>query len=83
MRTDAWKDSVTKLDSRFGDYQLIVKCPKCGYQRTMLPIVLANVVGWTAEIATVMKRMKCSRCHHRGATHKIEKTPVVRGRGIR
>lgn len=83
MRLDAWKESVKRLDDRFGDFQLAVKCPKCGHERLMTALALANVVGWDNDIAAIMARMVCSKCRNRGAAWTIEKTPRPRGRGIR
>jgi len=83
MELDLWKTLVKRLDDRFGDYLLTVKCPKCGHHRTMMPIALANVVGWDRDIAEVMLKMRCQVCGTRGAIWEVEKVPRIRGRGIR
>lgn len=80
MRMDAWKESIKKLDDRFGDYLLAIRCRQCSHQRLVEPAALAQLVGWAAAIADVMERMRCSKCHARGSDWTIERRPKPRGR---
>lgn len=73
-----WKTGIRKLEDRFGDYVLVMTCKACGHCRRSPPEVLAKIVGWTAEIDQVMRRMRCSACGARGADWDVDRVPRPR-----
>jgi hypothetical protein len=57
---------VNKLSDRFADYLLRIRCRKCGHERVTEPHALAKLMGWETLLATIARRMRCSKCHTRG-----------------
>jgi hypothetical protein len=57
---------ITKLSDRFTDYNLCIKCNKCGHQRYTQPHFLAKLLGWETPLTTVAARLRFSKCHVRG-----------------
>src|SRR5215510_4575171 len=57
---------VKKLSDRFADYDLSIKCKKCGHIRVTEPHVLAKILGWEATLETVAARLRCGKCSCRG-----------------
>jgi hypothetical protein len=55
---------VLKLSDHFGQYVLTLKCG-CGHTRIAQPQTLAQLAGWDAALADVVKRLRCSRCGSR------------------
>jgi hypothetical protein len=75
---DHWKRYIQKLDDRFGRYVLVVTCKACRHCRYIKPEALARIVGWTAEIAPLMDRMRCSKCGAYEPEWDVEKEPRPR-----
>ncbi len=61
---------VVKLGDHFGQYVLLLKC-ECGHSRTARPETLASFAGWDAELADVVKRMRCSKCGQRRCSFAV------------
>jgi hypothetical protein len=53
---------IERLSDEFGQYDLELRCGACGHQRTTLPESLARIFGWSAKLADVAARLRCSRC---------------------
>ena len=47
-----------------------LKC-ECGHIRMARPDTLAKLAGWDAELALVVKRMRCSKCGKRQCTASV------------
>ena len=73
------KELVKRLEDRFFDYVLVINCPKCGHERRADPVALAQIVGASAIIADVMKRMRCTKCQAKGAEYQLDRKPRPRG----
>jgi hypothetical protein len=58
--------SITKLSDRFADYNLRIRCKKCGHRQTTDPHALAKLMGWEASLTTAAARLRCSKCNVRG-----------------
>lgn len=58
MRRDP---QIEKLSDEFGQYKLVLTC-ECAHVRRASPHTLANLCGWDAPIAQVVKRLRCSKC---------------------
>jgi hypothetical protein len=58
---------VKKLSDRFADYDLRIRCKKCGHERITEPHVFGKIMGWETPLVEVAKRLRCSKCHSRGA----------------
>ena len=54
--------AIKNLHDFNGDYLIYVRCRVCRHTREVAPRELAPRVGWTAELATVARRLICSRC---------------------
>ena len=54
--------AIKRLNDFLGDYLLFVRCRACRHAREVAPAQLASRVGWNAELAAVIPRLKCSRC---------------------
>jgi hypothetical protein len=72
---------IKKLSDRFADYDLSIKCKKCGHVRVTDPHALAKILGWEATLETVAARLRCSRCHSRGQS-ELSAQPQRRPRGV-
>jgi len=48
---------VKKLSDRFADYDLSIKCKKCGHTRVTDPHALAKILGWEATLEEVAVRL--------------------------
>lgn len=77
MDLDAWKRSIHKLEDRFGDYILVLQCA-CGHGRRVTPEALAKIVGWAAEIDTIVARMRCSKCGAKLPKWDVDRLPRPR-----
>ncbi|MGH8317757.1 MAG: hypothetical protein ACREUL_07230 [Steroidobacteraceae bacterium] len=58
---------VKKLDDRFGQFLVRVKCPACGASRDIAAEALARLVGWSMSLESLAPRLRCSKCGARGA----------------
>ena len=58
---------VKKLDDRFGQFLVRVKCPACGASRDIAAEALARLVGWSMSLASLAPRLRCSKCGAKGA----------------
>lgn len=54
--------AIKHLHDFNGDYLIFIRCRACRHAREVAPGELALRVGWTAELAAVARRLKCSRC---------------------
>jgi len=52
---------IEKLSDEFGQYTIFLQC-ECGHSRKAIPKTFANVAGWDALLADVVKRLRCSKC---------------------
>lgn len=57
--------TVVKLSDHGGQYVLQLKCSHCGHVRDAFPETFARIASWEALLATVVERLRCSRCHAR------------------
>jgi hypothetical protein len=57
-----WLDWVKRLSDRKGDYELFIKCEKCGHYRHARPEVFARLIGRDGLLATLRERLRCSQC---------------------
>jgi hypothetical protein len=73
---------IKKLSDRFADYDLSIKCRKCGHVRVTEPHALAKILGWEATIESVAARLRCSKCHARGQC-ELKAQAQRRPRGVR
>ena len=62
--------TIVKLSDNFGQYVLTLTC-ECGHARAARPETLARFAGWDAELAHVVKRMRCSRCGKRRCSFAV------------
>lgn len=58
---------VKKLDDRFGQFLVRVKCPACGASRDIAAEALARLVGWSMSLESLAPRLRCSKCGAKGA----------------
>ena len=58
---------VKKLDDRFGQFLVRVKCPACGASRDIAAEALARLVGWSTSLDSLTPRLRCSKCGAKGA----------------
>jgi len=59
--------TVVKLSDHGGQYRLLLKCQQCEHVREAHPEVFARLAGgWEAPLASVLKRLRCSKCGARG-----------------
>jgi hypothetical protein len=73
---------VKKLSDRFADYDLSIRCRKCGHTRVTEPHALAKILGWEATLEAVAARLRCSKCSARGQCElKAEAQRKPRGVG--
>lgn len=74
------KFKVIRLSDEFGQYLLTLKCSACGHERETYPNSLAHLCGWDATLASVEKRLRCSKCGKRCCL--IRAVPLQKPRGI-
>jgi len=79
-RLEAMPVQIKKLSDRFADYDLTIKCKKCGHVRVTDPHALAKILGWEATLETVGARLRCSRSHCRGQC-ELHAQPTRKPRG--
>jgi hypothetical protein len=60
--------TVVKLSDYGGQYVLLLKCSACGHSREARPDVFARFAGWEASLASVVERLRCSKCGVRRCT---------------
>ena len=58
---------VKKLDDRFGQFLVRVRCPACGASRDIAAEALARLVGWSMSLESLAPRLRCSKCGAKGA----------------
>jgi hypothetical protein len=58
---EAPQDRKAKLSDEFGQYVNYLHC-ECGHTRRRMPRSLAAFAGWEANLADVVRRMRCSKC---------------------
>jgi len=68
MPRDRQPLNVVKLSDYGGQYMLVLKCSKCGHSREARPNVFARFAGWDAPLASVLQRLRCSKCSARRCT---------------
>jgi transcription elongation factor Elf1 len=75
--------NVKRLSDEFGQYEILFTCARCRHRRMVKPGALSRIFGWDAELATIAKRMRCSRCNAkqcevdvRGMTRPRDYRPV-------
>jgi hypothetical protein len=64
---------VKKLDDRFGQFLVRVRCTSCGASRDIAAQALARLVGWSMSLASLAPRLRCSKG---GAPGPATVTPV-------
>jgi len=69
---------IKKLDDALGHFRVRITC-KCGAAREHEPEALARIVGASATLESISKRMRCSKCGAKGA--EVVAIPVLRLRG--
>ncbi len=69
---------VRTLRDYEGQFHLDVTCVGCGHGRVIAARTLANFAGPSAPIATVVKRLRCTRCQ--GRVHDIKVVGIPRQR---
>lgn len=60
--------TVVKLSDYGGQYVLMLKCSACGHSREARPDLFARFAGWEASLASVVGRLRCSKCGVRRCT---------------
>jgi hypothetical protein len=58
---------ITKLSDEFGQYAIFLEC-SCGHTRRCNPHTLAAFAGWDANLADVVRRLRCSKCNQKKCT---------------
>jgi hypothetical protein len=58
---------IDKLSDEFGQYLILIECA-CGHTRRASPHTLAAFVGWDANLADVVRRLRCSKCNQKRCT---------------
>jgi hypothetical protein len=69
---------IKKLDDVFGQFLVRVSCP-CGASRHIEPEALARLVGWSATLASLAPRLRCSQCGRKDAEVVAVAKPRPRG----
>jgi ssDNA-binding Zn-finger/Zn-ribbon topoisomerase 1 len=72
---------VKKLDDRFGQFLVRVKCPACGASRDIAAEALARIVGWSISLESLAPRLRCSKCGAKG-TATVTPVGLPRPRGF-
>jgi hypothetical protein len=60
--------NIVRLSDHGGQFILTVKCGQCGHARDARPATFARLAGWETPLASILKRLRCSRCGARRAT---------------
>ena len=60
--------NVKKLSDHGGQYIIALRCDKCRHTRDARPETFARLTGWETPLATILTRLRCSKCGARGAT---------------
>ena len=79
MPRDPTPMTVNKLSDHGGQYILLLKCGHCGHIREAQPEVFARIAGWEASLASILERLRCSRCQARRCTATVRR-PTKRDR---
>jgi hypothetical protein len=58
---------IVKLSDEFGQYVIFVECA-CGHTRRCNPHTFAAFAGWDANLADVVRRLRCSKCNQKKCT---------------
>jgi len=69
---------IDKLSDEFGQFVIILTC-ECGHTRRCYPATLANIAGWDAKLADIVKRLRCTKCSKRKCTARTVRETVPRG----
>jgi len=69
---------IKKLDDCFAQFLVRVSCP-CGAARHIEPEALARLVGWSATLAALALRLRCSQCGKKVAEVVAVARPRPRG----
>jgi ssDNA-binding Zn-finger/Zn-ribbon topoisomerase 1 len=72
---------VKRLDDRFGQFLVRVKCPACGASRDIAAEALARLVGWSTSLERIAPRLRCSKCGAKGAA-LVTPVGLPRPRGL-
>jgi hypothetical protein len=72
---------VKKLDDRFGQFLVRVRCPSCGASRDIAAEALARLVGWSVSLQSLAPRLRCSKCGAKG-TATVTPVGLPRPRGF-
>jgi hypothetical protein len=79
MRAMVREFRINKLSDEFGQYTLVLKCSKCGHERTAEPHTLGRLCGWDAKLTDVEKKMRCSKCGEKKCS--LRAVPPTKPRG--
>jgi hypothetical protein len=69
---------IKRLDDCFGQFLVRVICD-CGACREIEPEALARLVGWSATLAELALRMRCTRCGKKASEVHAVARPRPRG----
>jgi hypothetical protein len=69
---------IKKLNDRFADYDLTIRCKHCRHERQTEPHMLAKLLGWDTKLTDIAKRMRCSKCNSRGECELIARPHTSR-----
>lgn len=69
---------IVRLSDEFGQYELWLTC-KCGHTRRCNPRTLASIAGWEAELAAIVRRLRCIKCGQRNCTARALPPTPPRG----
>jgi len=72
---------VKKLDDALAHFRIRIIC-RCGAQRECEPQALVNLVGPSATLEAIGRRMRCSKCGAKGAEIVAIAIERPRGRGL-
>lgn len=72
--------NITKLSDEFGQYVIFLECA-CGHTRRASPHTLAAFAGWDANLADVVRRLRCSKCDQKKCTARA--IELIKPRGYR
>lgn len=60
---------INTLSDEFGQFTVVIN------ERQSDPQVLARLVGWSAELKSIAKRMRCSACQHKQVSVEGRRLP--------
>jgi len=72
---------IKKLDDALRHFGVRISC-KCGATRECEPEALARIYGLSVTLATIAKRMRCSKCGEKDAEVTAVSIPRPRGRPV-